>query len=479
MNQETRGGNGRLLAKSLDQLQQPVAVLDRRGVILFVNSALCRMVDAQATSLVGQSCSWQIADDDAPLAAILTALAPPGGALQGKVVARQLTTPIVYGSTATGQLFHPILDHERLVHQTLVVLGKWEDIETQLPLNAAVTDLHRRRQTEQTLVAIRSKWKSVNQLTALMGESPAIELAMTRAQLAVASDCHFLVTGPQGLSKTEIAQGIFLGRLRRVGIKRLAAQFLPLDCAVLDDNLFAGMLEVFAGRLRDNSPKLAQQLHFSHIDSLTHVGVQQLLEWFGQVAGRCTLSATSLVEIEQLVARGGEWPRLVAKLAESHVHVPPLSQRPEDIAPLAQQALASFCTRTDRAQLVYSPAALDALTLFPWPGNIMQLTEVVEDAVKHAVLSASVQVNHLPVALRTYASSAMQASAVQVEPIDLDEVLLEVERVLLQRALRLSPRNRAQAARWLGISRPRLLRRISQLGLDDAQPEQPEQPEDA
>ncbi len=474
MNQETRGGNSRLLAKSLDQLEQPIAVLDRRGIILFVNAALCRMVDAAATSLVGQFCSWQIADDDAPLAAILTALAPPAGALQGKVTARQLTTPIVFGSTATGQLFLPILDHDRLVHQTLVVLGKWEDIETQLPLNAAVTDLHRRRQTERTLVSIRSHWKAINQLTSLIGESPAIELAMTRAQLAVASDCHFLVTGPQGLHKTEIAQGILLGRLRRAGIKRLAAQFLPLDCAVLDDNLFAGMLEVFAGRLRDNSPKLAQQLHLSHIDSLTAVGVQQLLEWFGQYAGRCTLSATSLFEMEQLVARGGAWPRLIAKLAELHVHLPPLSQRAEDIAPLAQQALASFCTRTDRAQLVYSPAALDVLALFPWPGNLTQLTEVVQDAVKHAVLSASVQVNHLPVAVRTYASTAVQASSVQVEPIDLDEVLLEVEKVLLQRALRLSPRNRAQAARWLGISRPRLLRRISQLGLGDGQADQAE-----
>lgn len=474
MNRDMHGGNSRLLAKSLDQLEQPVAVLDRRGFILFVNAALCGMVDATATSLVGQSCSWQVADDDSPFAAILTALAPPAGALRGKVMARQLTTPIVYGSTATGQLFLPILDQDRLVHQTLVVLGKWEDIETQLALEAAGGELHRRRRTEQALVTIRSKWKTVNQLTALIGESPAMELAMARAQLAVASDCHYLVTGPQGLGKTEITQGIFLGRLRRLGIKRLSAQFLPLDCAVLDDNLFEGMLEVFAGRLRDNSPKLAQQLHLARIDQLTDLGAKHLLVWFGQYADRCRLSATSQIEPEQLVARGAAWPRLAAKLAELHVHVPPLSQRPEDIAPLAQQALASFCSRTERAQLIYSSAALDALTMFPWPGNLTQLTSVVEDAVKHAVLSASIQINHLPVAVRTYASSALQANSVHVEPIDLDEVLIEVERLLLRRALRLSPRNRAQAARWLGISRPRLLRRISQLGLANSTPDDSE-----
>jgi DNA-binding NtrC family response regulator len=48
----------------------------------------------------------------------------------------------------------------------------------------------------------------------------------------------------------------------------------------------------------------------------------------------------------------------------------------------------------------------------------------------------------------------------------LDELLLDVEREVLRRALRNSKGNRARAARALGISRPRLLRRIEQLGLD-------------
>jgi DNA-binding NtrC family response regulator len=52
----------------------------------------------------------------------------------------------------------------------------------------------------------------------------------------------------------------------------------------------------------------------------------------------------------------------------------------------------------------------------------------------------------------------------------LDAVLLDLEKIMLQRALKLSPRNRAQAARLLGISRPRLLRRIEQLGLGDDPP---------
>ena len=104
---------------------------------------------------------------------------------------------------------------------------------------------------------------------------------------------------------------------------------------------------------------------------------------------------------------------------------------------------------------------------FPWPQNYHQMSQAIDAAVDHAVLVASIQVSHLPVAIRAHASSSAAAEANSVQAIDLDQVLLQLERIMLARALKLSPRNRAQAARWLGISRPRLLRRIEQLGLGE------------
>ncbi|MEZ6076233.1 MAG: PAS domain-containing protein [Pirellulaceae bacterium] len=124
MTDSFRSGNSRTLAKTLDQLGHPLAVLDRRGVIVFVNLPLCQLFKADATQLVGQSCSWQVAEDDSPFGALLTALAPPAGALQGKLVVRRLTTPIVFDSTQTGQLFIPLLDDEGTPQATLVALGE-------------------------------------------------------------------------------------------------------------------------------------------------------------------------------------------------------------------------------------------------------------------------------------------------------------------------------------------------------------------
>ncbi len=469
MTTDFRGGNSRILAKSLDQLENPMAVLDRKGFVLFANKALCSMAGVEATQLVGKRCSWQIAPDDTPHASILTALAPPAGALKGKVMTRQLTMPVVFGSTATGQLFVPILDEDQLVHMTWVVLGAWEEIQGQVP-TTTTEDSHQRRQNEQTLVRVRSRWETLDGLLPLVGESPAIELAMTRAQLAIANPCHVFILGPSHVGKAEVARGIFLGRLKQSGLPRIAGQLFPVDCSVLNAELLDGMLEVFAGRLRPDTPAAAQHLVLEHVDQLSSDSVQQVNAWIDRFGSGCFIVSTSTTHPEQLAQRDGPWQKLVGRLAAVEIHIPPLRERREDIAALAQHALASYCQRSERALLTLSAEAIDLLTAYTWPQNLSQLTDSIEEAVEHAVLSSAIHVNHLPLGIRTFPGSAGQPDDSGVEPIRLDEILLDVERIILQRALKLSPRNRAQAARWLGISRPRLLRRISQLGLDSAEP---------
>jgi DNA-binding NtrC family response regulator len=110
------------------------------------------------------------------------------------------------------------------------------------------------------------------------------------------------------------------------------------------------------------------------------------------------------------------------------------------------------------------------LTAYSWPENLGEVQRCVADMIQHAVFSAAVQSQHLPVSIRTFAGTAVASDQV-VEPIKLDDVLLDLERIIISRAIKLSPRNRARVARWLGISRPRLLRRLTQLGLDDSHAE--------
>lgn len=473
MSDSFRSGNSRLLAKTLDAVELPIAVLDRKGVVVFANAPLCELVQADATQLVGKQSSWQLASDELPFAALLTALAPPARALQGKIVARQLTTPIVFGSTATGQLFVPLLELDGRVHATLVVLGNWEEIMRQMPVGEA-TNLDRRQHHERALVTIRSRWSNLDQLHSLIGESPQIQLAMNRAQMAIAHPCNLFLHGPKFVGKSGLARGVFAARLKKASLPKTGGQLFPIDCEVIRGDLLDGMLEVFAGRVNAAAQRVAHTLLLESVEKLDSAGVQKINHWLESRGAECVVLSTSRVSAPKLRQRNAEWRQLTARIATLEIEIPALKERREDIPVLAQNLLSSLCSSRERAPLTFSAEAMQLLTAFSWPENLAQLSQAIEEAVNHAVLAAAILPNHLPVVVRTFVSASIgssdrndhQASVANFEPIELDRVLQDLERIMLQRALKLSPRNRAGAARWLGISRPRLLRRIEQLGLD-------------
>ncbi len=464
-----RGGNSRLLAKSLDELARPLAILDWHGEVLFANAGLCDLAKADATQLVGKRCSWEIAADDSPYAALLTALAPPVSALEGQIVARHLTAPIVFGSTATGQLFIPLRDPSSTLAMVIVLLGDWEEIKSQLP-HLSIANPLLRRPTDEVLVRLRSQWSSLDGMLPLLGESPAIRLAMQRAQLAIQGDSNVLLTGPKYIGKSEVTRGIFGGRLRRIGLQKVAGQLFPLDCSALDVELLLGMLEVFEGRFRASAARATQLLVLEQVDQLDEGAIAPIIQWMTDHAGQCVVAATSSHTSADLSIRSKHWERLVSLLAPVEIHLPALASRREDIGILVQQVLAAQCNKLNRSLLSLSAEASDLLTAYSWPENLGEVQRCVADMIQHAVFSAAVQSQHLPVSIRTFAGSVVGSDQVVV-PIKLDEVLLDLERIIISRAIKLSPRNRARVARWLGISRPRLLRRLTQLGLDDSHAE--------
>ena len=460
MNKEIRGGNSRQLAKQLDLLDKPTAVLDRKGQFLFVNAPLCRLCGTEATSLVGKQTSWDLPTDSTPLAPILSAFAPPAAAREGVITTRKLTSPIA-GCSATGQLFLPLMGEDNVVELMLVALGGWEEFQVQVAERDAQDS-----DAEQTLAELRCRWPKLDGLVPLLGSSSSIGLTMERAQLAIRSEANLLIHGPQNVGKSDLCQAIFVGRLEHRGLNPVTGQYFPIDLAVLDAELVAGMLEVFQGRLRADQPKVAQQLVLENLHEASDPSIDVLVNYLKSQQDLITAAAISRIGASDLVARNPNWQELVNRLTVHELELPGLSHRREDIAVLAQQFLASACRKADRAMLSISSEAMDLLEAFSWPRNLNQLSDTIKTAVQLSVLTKSIQASHLPVEVRSFLSSAEGDSSQSVEPISLDEVLLELEKTILRRALKLSPRNRAQVARWLDISRPRLLRRIEQLGLD-------------
>lgn len=164
--------------------------------------------------------------------------------------------------------------------------------------------------------------------------------------------------------------------------------------------------------------------------------------------------------LRDLVVRGGasvpfavtaerfdEIPSVLRGLIDTVVAVPPLRERTEDIAPLAEHV----AKRVRGRDVAFSNSAVRALRNYDWPGNVDELTRVIADVVSHVdVVDSGV----LPP--QVLAGNTRHLS--RIEAFERGEIV----RVLATDGLTM-----AEAARELGMSRATLYRKIAQYGLDD------------
>jgi transcriptional regulator with PAS, ATPase and Fis domain len=171
----------------------------------------------------------------------------------------------------------------------------------------------------------------------------------------------------------------------------------------------------------------------------------------------CRILVASNRDLEQEVDRGRFRQDLFYRLNVLAIHLPPLRERIEDIAPLARGMAAHFNTKFGKGLYDISPEAMAALEAYPWPGNIREL----ENAVQHAVLVSQgplLLVGHLPQVVREKAVPSMPA-----EP--LVHTREATERSVIRRALAKHSDSRTCAARELGISRVTLYRKLKKSDL--------------
>ena len=136
----------------------------------------------------------------------------------------------------------------------------------------------------------------------------------------------------------------------------------------------------------------------------------------------------------------------------------PLAQRVDDIPLIATAMLDTRRAAGEGPAERINRAALDALVVYPWPHNYEEL----EHAIGHAIRTAPGNViacEHLPLAIRSYQPGANLNRAKQTK-ISLDDAIQRYELRLITETLEMTDGNRAEAARRLGISRARLIRRL-------------------
>ncbi len=168
--------------------------------------------------------------------------------------------------------------------------------------------------------------------------------------------------------------------------------------------------------------------------------------------GRAVLLASSQTPLRQMAGQGLLLPDLAFRLTSIRFAIPPLRQRREDIAPLAQCLLDRICARYQQRPVMLGPGTLARLLQHPWPGNIRELAGVLETALLEADNGVILSSN---LALPTECEQPIAPmAATRPSDLSLDAVI----RHHVQYVLDLNRGNKLRAARQLAISRSTLYR---------------------
>ncbi|HVT30524.1 MAG TPA: sigma 54-interacting transcriptional regulator [Lacipirellulaceae bacterium] len=300
-----------------------------------------------------------------------------------------------------------------------------------------------------------------------MGISPAMSAIKTMADTIAARQCSVMILGETGTGKEMVARYI------HAQSDRADQPFVPVDCSALSDTLFESQLfghvaGAFTGALRDS-------LGFIRAAN----GGTLFLDEIGELSVPLQAKLLRVIQERAVVPVGDSYPQPVdiRILAATHrdlfamvrdgtfrqdlyfrlnvvvTTLPPLRERLEDVAPLANHFLQAQANLYDEPKRHLSEEAIQAMQRYSWPGNVRELANAMEAA--HVLAkSDTVQLEDLPIRLQSPSAVAHTHS---------DLCLAEIERRTIAEALRRTNHGKAAAARLLGINVQRLNRRIGRL----------------
>ena len=293
-------------------------------------------------------------------------------------------------------------------------------------------------------------------LDAIITSASLRELLATAERVA-RTDASVLITGESGTGKEHIARAIHHYS------KRAHRPWVDLSCAALPEHLVESELfgydrGAFSGA-ETSKPGLFELAHTGTI-FLDEIGelaprmqvkllrVLDAVPYF-RLGGIRKISVDTRVvaatnkNLEQAVAEGTFRSDLYHRLGEFTLHVPPLRERIEDVAPLARHFLAQH-----NPDMSFSDSAIEWLEAQRWPGNIRELRNTVTKAVVLAKTN-EIQIQDLPRPI----GYEPECSA---EHAGLDGI----EREAILSALRATGGHQSRAAARLGISRRTLSRKL-------------------
>ncbi len=225
----------------------------------------------------------------------------------------------------------------------------------------------------------------------LLGSAPSFVAAMKQVRRFADTSAHVVIGGETGTGKELVARAIhYLG-------PRRYKPFVPVNCGALPDNLMENELFGHARGAftdaRESQPGMVGgadggTLFLDEIECLSQKGQVALLRFLQdgnyrplgalkEIPADVRVIAASNQSFEDMVRDGSFRQDLLYRLAIMSVHLPPLRERVEDVAPLVRHFIERFARQYDVQVPGVDPHSLEAARRYDWPGNIRELENTV------------------------------------------------------------------------------------------------------
>ncbi|MBS1811949.1 MAG: sigma-54-dependent Fis family transcriptional regulator [Acidobacteria bacterium] len=301
----------------------------------------------------------------------------------------------------------------------------------------------------------------------MIAEAPAMQPVIEMIARVAPSDANVLITGENGTGKGVVARALHIAS-NRAHKPLVTVNIGGLSEGVFESELFGHVKGAFTDAKTDRVGRFELADGGTlFLDEIANVPISQqpkmlrVLETgeFERVGSSKTrkvnariISATN-AELKKEVDAGHFRRDLLFRLNTIEIHLPPLRERREDIAPLAQHFLWQQLQRYRKNLDGFDVAATQAMLKYDWPGNVRELEHTIERAV---LMATGPAIRAADLGLRTASESSSSIEELSLE---------EVEALLIKKSLARCDGNVSRAAESLGLSRSALYRRLEKYGL--------------
>ncbi|WP_166822680.1 sigma 54-interacting transcriptional regulator [Thalassoroseus pseudoceratinae] len=444
----------------LTDVATPLFLVGPDREILFFNRGCEQLTGWSADEILGRRCDYASSSDALEPESIIGTLCPPPETFAGTIVSVPVfLKPKTGGSIPRMLQFFPLLGEAADVDCILGVITAIDPPQA-LPTRPS-------HQLHAELASIRATLRSRYGQDSIIAKSPAMHRVMRQIFAARENSAPILLTGENGTGKEHIARLIhYSGPLSRNA-------FVPLDCRriePIDLKLTFRRLSREQDPEAQSSPQPMRHPGTIFLNSLQDIprDIQEVIvesESEGQLSEVRLITSTT-ENIETLRATEVLRDDFYFLISAFHIEVPPLRQRTAELTTIAQAFLEERNRSAAKQLGGFSAEVLERFESYNWPGNMREMALVVAEAAE-AATGPLVEETDLPFRFRTGYDAQTVGPPIAPQPSPLEPYLEKVEREQIELALEYAKFNKKKAADLLGITRPKLYRRMEILGIAD------------